>query len=87
MSDVANVEQRVPAQTVGASYGDAYLAGYGIGLYDDYRAIDKWLRTVDNIVPRPAVHAQYDKYYGLYRALYEACKRQLHELALLGAAD
>ena len=34
VSDIANIEQHIPEQQIGASYGDALLAGVGVGLYD-----------------------------------------------------
>jgi sugar (pentulose or hexulose) kinase len=32
VSDVTGLEQELPAQTIGASYGDAYIAGVAAGL-------------------------------------------------------
>ena len=84
VSDIAGITQHVPAQAFGASYGDAFLAGYGIGVFESYREIGNWVEMVDRVEPRPEAHAVYQRYYPLYRALYEVSKRQIHELARLG---
>ena len=79
VSDVCNVRQIVPEVTVGASYGDAMLAGIGIGVLkpEDIKKIVK-IKTV--IEPDPERHAAYAKYRELYRELYERTKDIMHEL-------
>ena len=38
VSDIAGIEQHIPAQQIGAAYGDAFLAGVGVGLFPDTSA-------------------------------------------------
>ncbi len=87
VSDVTGLPQDLPAQTIGASYGDAFLAGLATGLVPrlDNLATD-WVRDTAQIEPDRAHHALYDEYYALYRALYEQTKATQHRLAELGAA-
>jgi xylulokinase len=82
--DVTGLAQELPAQTVGASYGDAFLAGLATGLLSrsDLRA--DWVRIARHFEPDPARHALYGEYYDLYRALYRSTVDELHALARLG---
>ena len=84
VSDVTGLPQRIPAESIGASYGDAFLAGCGIGVIEDSSDIDAWVKTVDRVEPRAEAHETYQEYYALYRELYESSKDQIHALAHLG---
>ena len=86
VSDVTGLPQDVPARTIGASYGDAFLAGLATGLVPNLEALKTdWVRLALELEPDARVKPIYDEYYGIYRELYEAAKPQLHALARLGA--
>jgi xylulokinase len=85
VSDIAGVEQLVPDQHYGASYGDAFLAGVGIGLFADTTQVTQWVRHREVVRPRPDAHAQYEAYYRIYRQLYEDSAQAVHQLARLAA--
>jgi xylulokinase len=78
VSDIAGVVQEVPAETIGASYGDALLAAIGAGLVP---ADSDWTATRARVVPDAAVSARYDELYGLYRELHPATVAIQHALA------
>ena len=85
VSDVCGVPQVVPDRTIGAALGDAFLAGYATGLIPDPGALDRdWVKIATTLEPRAALAERYDRYYRVYRDLYEAAKDQLHALAGLG---
>jgi xylulokinase len=84
VSDVCGVTQEVPAVTVGAAYGDALLAGQGVGLVTDASA---WTSIVGRVEPRQEHRGRYDELYGLYRGLYPATRDTAHALAALQHAD
>jgi xylulokinase len=85
VSDVTGLPQVVPAQTIGASYGDAFLAGLAAGLISDREAgRQSWVRIKETVEPRPDQRAIYDDYYAVYRSLYEHARTDLHTLAHLG---
>ena len=84
VSDITGVHQLVPTQRIGAAYGDAFLAGFGIGAFKSYREIESWVDMADRIEPDPEAHRVYQAYYSLYRELYEESKCQIHKLAHLG---
>jgi xylulokinase len=85
VSDIAGITQLIPARTIGASYGDAMLAGLAVGVIDSVEELaDGWTRIARTVEPNPANAAVYDEGYGIYRDLYENTKGQLHALARMG---
>lgn len=83
VSNVCGREQLVPKQTIGASYGDALLAGIGTGLVDpgtDWATIDR------SVTPDPATAEVYDQMYQTYCELYPAIRPQVHRLSELQEA-
>ena len=85
VSDVAGLEQVVPQRTIGASYGDAFLAGLATGIIPEISALtETWVKVAEVIEPDTSAKAQYDEYYRVYRDLYEHAKDDLHVLARLG---
>jgi xylulokinase len=86
VSDIAGIEQWVPAEQMGACYGDAFLAGIGAGLFRDTGAVSHWVRYQAVVQPSAAAHRHYDDYYAVYRDLYSSSAGAVHRLARLGAA-
>lgn len=81
-SDITGMAQEVPAQTVGAAYGDAYLAGLAAGVFQDTQPLRRdWLRIERVIVPDLHAASLYDEMYQIYRSLYPAVRSQMHALA------
>ena len=86
VSDVSGLPQDVPERTIGASYGDAFLAGLATGLVSGQDALQRdWVTLAMRQQPNPDVRPVYDAYYRVYRDLYESAKGELHALARLGA--
>ncbi len=87
VSDAGGLRQDVPERTIGAAYGDAFLAGLATGLVGGVDALRReWVEIAETLEPRPAEQQTYDLYYGVYRHLYEAAKEDLHALARLRGA-
>ncbi|MCW2975319.1 MAG: carbohydrate kinase [Actinomycetia bacterium] len=87
VSDVCGIAQTVPAETIGASYGDARLAAEGVGLASP---MDVWSSTAVMVEPNLDAAPIYDALYELYRDLYPATRAIAHRLAELqgaGSAD
>jgi xylulokinase len=82
VSDVAGVTQQIPAQTVGASYGDCFLAGVATGLVDSNR---RWNKIVGTVEPVASDRDLFDRMYGIYLDLYQATIPHAHALADLQA--
>ena len=79
VSDVCGIRQEVPEVTIGASYGDAMLAGVGIGamtLADIRKAVK--IRTV--VEPDPEKHEVYQPLKSFYAELYRRNADIMHAL-------
>jgi len=80
VSDVTGREQQVPAQTIGACYGDALMAAIGVGLVPPET---DWTAAGQTLKPNPATREVYDGLYRSYCELYPATKQYMHQLAQL----
>lgn len=80
VSDVTGAPQLLPVHTIGASYGDALLAGIGLGWLDGDA---DWTVARRTLEPRAQHRALYDRLYELYRELYPATLSISHDLARL----
>ncbi|HCQ64143.1 MAG TPA: carbohydrate kinase [Rhodobacteraceae bacterium] len=67
-SDIGGVPQIVSEKSVGASYGDAFIAALAVGAVEpgDISAWNPVARTI-----APETHAAYDRQYPLFKALYQ----------------
>lgn len=81
VADVVGITLNIPEQIIGASYGDAFLAGLGVKALNKYEDIDKWVRMKHVIKPRAEMTKMYDKYYQVYRELYTATKPLMHRFS------
>jgi len=85
VSDVSGKAQIVPERTIGASYGDAFLAGVASGIIPDRDAITReWVKVARVIEPDPAMRAVYEPYHRIYKSLYASTRDDMHRLAALG---
>ncbi|MEW6579576.1 MAG: FGGY-family carbohydrate kinase [Chloroflexota bacterium] len=83
-SDITGMAQEVPAQTVGAAYGDAYLAGLAAGVFQDTEPLRREWSKIEKVVePDPRTATIYDELYDVYRRLYPLVRDEMHELARL----
>ncbi len=82
VSDAAGIIQLVPERTVGASYGDAFLAGLATGVLSDVSDLDRnWVRIAARVDPDPGPAATYDQLYPLFGELYRNSAGTVHALA------
>jgi xylulokinase len=79
VSSVTGIAQIMPELTIGACYGDAFLAGRVAGLlsHDDLRT---WVKYKDEIFPDRHSQMVYESIYDDYRILYEQNRELLHRL-------
>ncbi len=77
-SDLGNIRQLVCEKTIGASYGDAFLAAVAIGAASP-DAITRWNPVESTVTPVPV--AAYDRQYPLWKALYAQTRDIAHGLA------
>jgi xylulokinase len=79
VSDVTGISQVVPALTIGASYGDAYLAGLAAGILRR-QDLQSWVKAGKTVVPNPEPKMRYDHLYTDYLLLYERTRDIVHRL-------
>jgi xylulokinase len=77
-SDLTGRAQQIAAKTIGASYGDAFLAALAIGdvSMQDFAHWNPIERTVE-----PAEHAVYARQYPVFKQLYRNTSELMHQLA------
>jgi xylulokinase len=80
VSDVTGLRQQVPAETVGACYGDALLAAEATGLTP---LGTSWMRERAVVEPSAELRPLYDRLYGGFRELHPATREIQHDLAAL----
>lgn len=82
VSDVCGISQVVPERTIGACYGDAFLAGLAVGAVDGLESLKQdWVKISREIKPDTGKKALYDQFYQLFRDLYIQTKDVIHRLA------
>ena len=76
ISDVSGRTQTVRTKTLGAAYGDAFLAAQAIGAAKR-SDIEQWNPAASRIAPQPATAAIYQRGFDVYRELYSATRHLL----------
>lgn len=85
-SDISGLTQIVRKNTVGASYGDAFLAALAMG--DVRRAdIETWNPTMREITPRADTSTLYARQFSIYKRIYENTQGLMAELSNPNDAD
>lgn len=74
-ADILGVPIVLPRTSVGAPFGDAILAGMGVGLYPDViDALRQMIQLQTRYEPNPENHARYSAIYPIFRSIYEHLK-------------
>lgn len=71
--------------STGAPFGNAILAGVGVGVFKDFTVAKKWIEIEDRIDPDLKNTEIYKKYYPVFLYLYEKNKELFRELAIIKA--
>jgi xylulokinase len=94
VADVCAIELTLPEQQIGASYGDAFLAGTGIGLFTrrsplgkDLSEIKRWVKTKIVIRPNPETQNLYEANYQIFRELYTSTKALMRRIGGSGIRE
>lgn len=80
VSDVSQAAQIVPRQTIGASYGDAFLAGLAAGIVRQ-GDLNAWVGQGRTIEPSPAHKNKYHEAFNLFKELYDETRPVVHALS------
>jgi len=73
-ADITGYKMRQVSSLVEAPFGDAFLAGLGVGLIDKPERIKEWVKFRDPISPNSENQRVYEKQYLIFRELYEKTK-------------
>lgn len=82
IADVTGYPVVCPINDVEANLGDVILAGVGTGLLS-YEKVSAWQILDEKVMPNEENHKIYNKYYDLYRSIYENLKNDMKVLANL----
>jgi xylulokinase len=86
VSDVAGVAQVLPKQTIGASYGDAFLAGRAAGMLEP-GDLGGWVQVRETIEPDASRQALYEPLYRDFLELYRQTREIVHRLGRRAQGD
>lgn len=75
-ADVTGHTVVCPKNEVEANLGDVMLAGIGTGLLTA-EELESWQTLGDEIIPDEEAHRLYDRYYAIYRSLYEHTREDM----------
>lgn len=78
-SDIVGRPQVLRTQTIGASYGDAFLAALALGDVER-KTIIEWNPVAGEISPRPAYVEVYARQFAIYKDLYGATRSLMERL-------
>lgn len=80
MADICGCELLLPEITIGASYGDAMLAGLGTGVIGSQSELRKWVKEKDYIKPDLQNTEIYEKHFKVFKTIYEQNKQIMHQI-------
>ena len=80
VADVMGEPLNMADVTIGASYGDALMAGIGVGIFKDFADLQRVIRPSVTLYPDEQRHQQYQHYRKIYDEAYLANKDLMHRL-------
>lgn len=80
VADVTGEPINMAEVTIGASYGDALMAGIGTGIFQDFVDLKRVIRPAKTLYPDPEQHQAYQHYRKIYDAAYLANRDLMHSL-------
>lgn len=86
VADVLGLPMESIVRHPGSSLGAAFVSGMGVGEFEDWSEIERFVEVDERIEPDEENHRRYRELYGVYRSLYPALKEQQHALAGFDAA-
>ena len=87
-ADVLGMPVLTIQESVGASLGDAYLAGLGLGVFKDIQEpLKKNLVFEKTYEPNMKAHGLYKEQFAIFRSIYESTRTELDKLAQLADSE
>jgi len=73
LADVTNVKIKTVNAPEASPFGDAILAGVGVGIFKDFKeAADKAIKVENIFKPNSSNHQIYEELFGLYEEIYQS---------------
>jgi xylulokinase len=86
-ADVLGLPVLLPQVSVGAPFGDAVLAGMGLGLYPDVRrSLRQMVQLRARYEPNWENHSLYQELYQVFRSIYESLREDFDRAATMEMA-
>lgn len=79
ISDVTQCTQTLRQTTIGAAYGDAFLAGVAVGVIENRKDIEHWIDQKGVIQPQSENCLLYNEIFYQYRSLYRSLRGMMHQ--------
>lgn len=83
VSDVTGVDLLLPEKTIGACYGDCFLAALAAGMTGMENLEEEWVKPAETFKPDNRQYEKYQPFYQEYKDLYPLTKDSMHRLAEL----
>lgn len=81
ISDIAGRPLLIPESQLGASLGDAFLAGVGVGAVSGSEELGRWLGGLARVAPTPSTFEGYRRGLDQFRSLYQSTKAIMRALS------
>jgi xylulokinase len=79
-ADVLGMPLEPVAEHPGSSLGAGFVAGMGIGAFESWGDIERFIDIAGVIEPNMAAHARYQELFAIYRDLYDSLKEKFPNL-------
>jgi xylulokinase len=80
ISNITNLSIMIPSIQIGASHGDAIMAGVAVGVYNSFQDVSAKIKPGISIHPQNHDATVYQHLYHVYRELYGQTKELMHQL-------
>jgi len=83
VSDITFLPQEYVPDSIGAPFGDAFLAGLGVKAFKNFNEINLFIKKGEKTEPKSENYKLYSALYSVYRKLYEKTKEEAKFVSLL----
>lgn len=86
-ADVLGLSLELIAHHPGSSLGAAFVAGMGVGIFQNWGEIERYITIQAVVEPRPEYQERYRHLFAIYRQIYENLKEQFLKLSYIKGGD
>jgi len=80
ISDITGIPQLYVSPALGAPFGDAFIAGVGVGIFKNFEEIKNYVSIKERTEPNFSNNELYSKLYNIYLNLYPQVKESYDEI-------